>query len=57
MEGEQFPLSTKTSLNPRPAEGGQNLSHPVFFFRITPKPLQISTQNLMYLILHRFDIE
>ena len=43
--------------NPRPAGGGAGSAPPPVFSRITPKLLQISTQNLVYLILHRFDIE
>ena len=46
------------TFNPRLAGGRQNLPPaPSWFSRITPKPLQISTQNLAYLILHQFDIE
>ena len=41
--------------NPRPAVGAE--SAPSWFFRITIKPLQISTQNLLYLILHQCYIE
>ena len=44
-------------LNPRPAGGGGRICPPPGFSKITPKPLQISTQNLVYLILHQFDIE
>ena len=42
-------------VNPRPAGGGQILP-PSWIFSITPKPLQLPTQNLVYLILHQFDI-
>ena len=38
-----------------PRWGGQNLP-PSWVFSITSKPLQISTQNVVYLILHQFDI-
>ena len=41
-------------VNPYPA-GGKNLP-PSWVFWITPKPLQISTQTLVYLLLHQFDI-
>ena len=45
-------------LTQAPLGEGQNLQPaPSWFSRITPKPLQISTQNLVYLILHHFDIE
>ena len=36
--------------------GGQNLP-PSWIFSLTSKPLQISTQNFVYLILHLFDIQ
>ena len=39
------------SLTRAPLGGGQNLPLS-WIFSITPKPLQISTQNLVYLILH-----
>ena len=52
----QFMQQDTETINTRPTGGGQNLPPPVFF-RVTPKPLQISTWNLVHFILHRFDIE
>ena len=43
-------------VNPRPAGGRGRIWPPPGFSKITPKPLQISTHNLVYLILHQFDI-
>ena len=41
-------------LNPRPAGGWAESAR---IFVITPKPLQISTRNLGYLILHQFHFD
>ena len=54
----QFTWTSSTTINPRPAGGRDRICPPPSrIFAITPKPLQISTRNLRYLILHQFDVD
>ena len=52
----RYQLSGTVSSTSAPLGGGQNLPPPGFP-KITPKPLQVSTQSLVYHILHQFEIE